>query len=217
MPYQQPFDFYNYIAQTQQTLQSYQQKIQALESALSEMKTNLDQIKKQEPITINYKFDQLKIERLEGTLNIGLSPNASEDTVDSFEIGDQNIGTPPIAAGENDQIFQTHQEAGKDADILTNTAYAVQGLLENYFHDQALNDLKDIETKYNYLLDDPYRQFIVNDVKRQIPARIEYYMKLLFRDIKDEATLIDEITKRLHNDIIKAFDLFIQHIPKGKK
>jgi spore germination protein PC len=218
MAYQQPFDLNTFIMQTHQAFQSYQKRIQTLEATIDELKSNVDQLKSQEPITINYKFDQLKIEKLEGTLNIGMSPGSADSTVDAFEVGAQSLETPFTAEQRPDQVFQTPGEVIRpEIQPATQVVEAVKGNMETYFQEQALIDLKNIESKYQYPLDDPYRQFILNDVKRQLPSRLEFYLKMLYREIPDEKELITQITYRLRTDIVKAFDLFIQHLPKGNK
>ena len=60
-----------YIYQQDKVLRDLQKKIQTIEETVSEIKkTTFCQIERME-----YKFDQLKVETLEGTLNIGLNPS----------------------------------------------------------------------------------------------------------------------------------------------
>ena len=199
-------------------MQSYQKKIQVLEATINELKSNVDQLKTQEPITINYKFDQLKIEKLEGTLNIGMTPQGKDSSVDEFEIGSQSLDIPLSTVQQPDQLIQTPNEVMREEiKPAAQLVQAIQGYIDSYFQEQALSDLRNIENKYQYPLDGPYRQFILNDIKRQLPSRIEYYLKLLYREIPDETELFNQITNRLHADIVKAFDLFIHHLPKGNK
>ncbi len=64
-----------------QNLNSFVQRqalhIQRLEQRLKEIQAEMNTMKQRPATTIErveYKFDQLKIERLDGTLNIGLNP-----------------------------------------------------------------------------------------------------------------------------------------------
>ncbi|GEM_PF-457810 len=207
--------FQEFVRQTQDWLNACQNRMVELERKVSALQTELEQVRHREPISIHYKFDQLKIERLEGTLNIGLTPNGSEGNVDAFEVGSDNVSINLPNDPTNDQVMQTPDETPYPIDAASDVVQEVQASLNRYFEEQAIQDIKAIEQKYHYPLDDHYRQFIFNDIKRQLPARISYYLKLMFNQYSDRSALIEEINQRLQTDIVRAIDLFIQHIPKG--
>lgn len=58
---------------------------------------------------VEYKFDQLKIERLEGTLNIGLNP-AEQEQVENFQIG-QRAGNRDAPAGNGRPALAKTQDS----------------------------------------------------------------------------------------------------------
>ena len=59
-----------YIYQQDKVLRDLQKKIQTIEETVSDLKKR-PSVKVER---MEYKFDQLKVETLEGTLNIGLNP-----------------------------------------------------------------------------------------------------------------------------------------------
>ena len=69
-------EFYAYATEMKVYLESQAKRIAALEAEVASLKEAMQQIRNQAPVNIEkieYKFDQLKIETLEGTLNIGLN------------------------------------------------------------------------------------------------------------------------------------------------
>ena len=75
-----------------QRIQLQEQCIQNLEQKISMLQTEIEELKAR-PYTkidnIEYKFDQLKVEKLNGTLNIGLNPFSKEAVEDFSVTGDK--------------------------------------------------------------------------------------------------------------------------------
>lgn len=68
---------YDYFVQLHRYILWQTNKIRTLERRLSVLEARLQELESQPRTTIErieYKFDQLKVETLEGTLNIGLAP-----------------------------------------------------------------------------------------------------------------------------------------------
>lgn len=69
---------YDYLVKLRRYLSWQTKKIQTLEQRLLLLENQLKELEQQPRTTIErieYKFDQLKVETLEGTLNIGITPN----------------------------------------------------------------------------------------------------------------------------------------------
>ncbi|MFC4617753.1 spore germination protein GerPC [Camelliibacillus cellulosilyticus] len=213
MPYQ-AFDLNEYIRQTNNNLRYLHEQIKNLNQAVTELQETTERLQSQKPMEYHYNFDQLKIERLEGTLNIGLCPAQDGSELETFEIGGEQLQMPGTYQPE--QVWQTRDESGPDSELGQNVLQGVHIYLNDYFNQQVINDLRGLEEKHQYPLDDAYRQFIINDVKNQLPTRIHYYLKNSIRETKDEQALIQHITKKIHWDIVKAFDVFIGNLPKKK-
>ena len=78
-------DFQMYIRQLYDQMYLQHQELSELRSLVTQLSAEVKQLKEKPSVTVErleYKFDQLKVETLEGTLNIGLNPtdlNAIED------------------------------------------------------------------------------------------------------------------------------------------
>lgn len=184
-------DLYQYLHQVQQNMSSQCKKINALENQLKDIQAELIKLKKDKALhveKIEYNFDQLKIETLEGTLNIGITPSGI-DSIEEFEI-------------ENDNSLH-----------LTNS---IQKQMDNYFNEEVFNDISTIENKYNYFLTDEYKKFVINDVKKQINKQISIYVQNSKSQISDKNidTLEKEILKKVVSDVNKAVETFVVKLPR---
>ncbi len=76
-------DIYTYLHQLQQALQAQQTAILNLEDQVRLLQEELNELKNRPSSSVGkveYKFDQLKVENLNGTLNIGLNPFSAKRT-----------------------------------------------------------------------------------------------------------------------------------------
>ncbi|KAB8139189.1 spore gernimation protein GerPC [Gracilibacillus oryzae] len=133
-----------YVQQLQQHIEQLQFQINSLDSRVKQLEQ-----KEQSPKTniekLEYHFDQLKIERLDGTLHIGISPEELQQT-DDFSLPLPN------------QPAANHLQA-----------------LNQYADTQLPPFIGQLEEEYHYRLTDDYRQTLIDDVKKQFPGRISYY------------------------------------------
>lgn len=141
---------------------------------------------------IEYKFDQLKVEQLEGTLNIGLSPQDRE-AIEQYVVGDKMDWGEEV----NDELLSR-----------------IQRQIHTYLQHDVFEDVKEIEEKYSYRLDDPYRNFIVEDIKRQIDKRMTMYLNHLERNDPQNPNKEQIVIEKVRNDIHQAIEAFIKHLPK---
>jgi spore germination protein PC len=89
-------------AQTVQTVQTMEKRLEELAGRLDAAEKKLAELQDKSPVHVEYHFDQLKVSRLDGTLNIGLTPQAMKD-VDSFEIPVPGMWTPgPTPSGASE-------------------------------------------------------------------------------------------------------------------
>lgn len=106
-----------YAQQVFNTLRLQAEKIQQLEKQLRDLQGDVDSIKNNKSASIgpiNYHFEQLKIEKLEGTLNIGITPNEGnnldEAMINGKPIGEQEVGTTALSDQIRPQILKYVQE-----------------------------------------------------------------------------------------------------------
>src|SRR5690606_31073222 len=145
-----------YLKQLNDYVVWQQQEINRLQATMAQLSADVQKIKEKPSITVErleYKFDQLKVETLDGTLNIGLNP-ADLNNIDDFSAvpNMRNEKTP-----EEDQKIKTE-------------------LLEklNQYIDQQLDTIiHDSESQIGYQLEESYFNLIKEDIRKQLPTRAE--------------------------------------------
>ena len=73
------------------------QKIRSLQQKMISMEQKITELQNRPPVHVEkmeYKFDQLKVETLEGTLNIGLNPTDLQG-IEDFSVPSKNGATSP--------------------------------------------------------------------------------------------------------------------------
>ncbi|WP_284139457.1 MULTISPECIES: spore germination protein GerPC [unclassified Virgibacillus] len=141
-------DWNNYLYQLQQAYQAQNERMQALEERVDQLSTSLKMKNRNNVEKIEYHFDQLKIEKLDGTLHIGLSPN------DLANIDELNIP-------EANQEDEWKRRALAD--------------LTNYLHHSCPNLIRSLADEYQKPIDEAYLTLILQDIEKQLPQRIEFY------------------------------------------
>ncbi|KEK24860.1 spore germination protein GerPC [Bacillus gaemokensis] len=197
-------DIYTYLYQFQQVLQKQQETIHILEEQVRTLTEELAKLKSRPSSSIGkveYKFDQLKVENLNGTLNIGLNPFAKKgQQIEDFEVDTETLKVNP--------------------ETQTNPDF-YQGIIQEmhcYLDEEAYNRILHFERAERTPLDDMYRQMMIDDIKKQMEHRLPYYLSQVqpYEDItSDPQYLHDVIIQAMKQDIDKAFLSFIQHIPNN--
>ncbi|WP_394219876.1 spore germination protein GerPC [Halobacillus trueperi] len=163
----------NQMEQQQKMINQLQKKIDELQSVEHPPRTVIEKIE--------YKFDQLKIETLEGTLQIGLTPNGS----DLSEIGD-------LYSNQANQLPQTDDQA-----LHFLQEYMVSDIpvwMNQYCRDHGIQVSED------------HKERMIADVRKQLPQRMEYY-----RNQEPEAppeTLFHQIQTEIQHSIAQYFETF---------
>ena len=176
-------DFYTYQQYLHQLIQQQQQTIQQLSTKLQSLEAELHHLQKNPTITIEkleYNFDQLKVETLEGTLNIGISP---QDLAKTDEL---SIPTP------NNVIELTKQLHSR-----------VEQFLETELDEIIFN----MEKQTNIQLNDEQRRIIYSDIEKQLPSRINQYIQFFQNDERMDK---NELFETVRNDIIQAVQTYIE-------
>ncbi|MCP3771880.1 spore germination protein GerPC [Paenibacillus sp. MZ04-78.2] len=135
-------------------------RLRSLESKVESLSKELESLKKQRGLTIErieYKFDQLKVEKLDGTLNVGISPaGLGEQSVQDMEVGGETIRT---------------NEARSESFA------RIQQRVTDYLRQSTPAELVQLEEKYQVKLDENATETIIGDLEGQIGQRIDYYLK----------------------------------------
>lgn len=181
----------NYMYNQDKTIKSLQKKVKQLE------KTVLD-IQSRPPVNVEkleYKFDQLKVETLEGTLNIGLNPS------DLQGIDDLSVANKPVIPSDRQSL-----------------ANEIENHIRQYLDQNLQTILEDSGKQLQLNVNDSYRDFILQDITKQLPNRIEYYLNQPLRSENEtpeqqKARIFEQMKKEIHNGIIT----FLQHLPENMK
>ncbi|WP_025150338.1 spore germination protein GerPC [Bacillus sp. H1a] len=195
-------DIYTYLYQLQQALQMQQETILNLENQVRLLQEELNELKSRPSSSIGkveYKFDQLKVENLNGTLNIGLNPFAKKgQQIEDFEVDTETLKVNPETETNPDFYQGILQE------------------MHRYLDEEAYNRILHFEHEERTPLDEMYRQMMIDDIKKQMEHRLPYYLSQVQSHegiSTDPEYLREVIIQAMKQDIDKAFLSFIQHIP----
>ncbi|MGO4886738.1 spore germination protein GerPC [Anaerobacillus sp. MEB173] len=202
------YSHYNYSNQLKQMsdyMHMQNERINRLEQHVQQLQQELQSVKQNQSShnieKVEYKFDQLKVERLEGTLNIGLNPYNGSDSIEDFSVNQKELNTPHVSNQQQPpQLYEP-----------------VKQQIDHYLQQDCPQILTTYETKYNYSLEPPYRQFIIDDVKKQIDHRIHFYLNQVntVNANQDQLNKIEKMTvKKVKEDINKTFDEFLRNLPR---
>lgn len=194
-----------YFLQLNGYLHHQNQQIEQMNKLIQQLVREVDQLNRKlaQPQTIHneYKFDLLKVERLDGTLNIGIRPtsNEADSSIGEFAVG-QSVEVPTFIEKQHPQLSQN-----------------IQQQIDDYLDQDAYRRLELLENKYQYQLDDPYRKFIIEDVKKQIDKRISHYLNQNPTEVipkEDVDKLQDSVIEKVKQDIDNTFETFIRNLPR---
>lgn len=182
-----------YLVKQDKKVRSLQQKINALENKVTELQNR-------PPVHVErmeYKFDQLKVETLEGTLNIGLNPT-DLNGIEDFSVPNQK---GPASPKERMSMFTE-----------------IENSIHQYLDTNLQSIMKDAGQQIQVQVDDSYREFILQDIKKQLPNRIEYYLNQPLRKANESPEqqrewILEQMKKEIHYGVLT----FLQHLPENMK
>ncbi|GIP19862.1 spore germination protein GerPC [Paenibacillus sp. J22TS3] len=192
-----------YFQQIINQLQSIAAKLDQLEETIKGMSQTIEGMKSRESASadrVQYHFDLLKIEKLEGTLNIGTAPGNGQ-SIDQIAVGDQPAASPEAKDSEVADINQKIK-----AQVLKYIDEEVPGLFDYMLSVHQLT------------LSDEYKKQVYDDIRRQISDRIAIYAKQVnaLPDITDTNQKINMVTAQLKRDIQTALNYHIEQTLLGK-
>ncbi|MCQ6281003.1 spore germination protein GerPC [Bacillus sp. EB600] len=197
-------DYYQYIQWLQQCVQSQENRLVRLEQLVQQMAAELRQVKEKPPIhvgTIEYKFDQLKVETVEGTLNIGLNPSDLQG-IEDFATGNKDINTPVHPKAQMQRSMEIEED------------------IYNYLETDLPNIIAETQTKLNIHPNEAYLSFIKEDIKKQLPSRIDFHIKSAAAQARTEENvnaLNEHIINAIKQEIQNGVHAFFQHLPENLK
>ncbi|WP_163101658.1 spore germination protein GerPC [Peribacillus alkalitolerans] len=198
-------ELYAYACQMQAYLQAQERKIASLEQQLAELQKAMVELKNKPMVNvekIEYKFDQLKVETLDGTLNIGLNPTDLQ-SIDEFAVNKKTISTGDL----------------NPADLVPfrkSLFNQLKAETENYIQENVPSIIKDLSQQFQRNLDDSYVQFIQQDLLKQLDSRIDYYISQSSPEdltVPKKDLLHEKIASMITTDISQAISTFIMNLP----
>jgi spore germination protein PC len=197
-------DYSQYIQWLQQCVQAQERRIAQLEQLVKQMAADLKQLKDKPPIhvgTIEYKFDQLKIETVEGTLNIGLNPSDLQG-IEDLAINQAGMNMPVDPKAQMQRSME------------------IEDSIYNYLETDLPNIITETQMKLNIQPNDAYLSFIKEDIKKQLPSRIDFHLKAAAaqnRTEENDNVIHENILNAIKQEIQNGVLTFFQHLPENMK
>ncbi|PLR97670.1 spore gernimation protein [Bacillus sp. T33-2] len=196
-------EIFQYVNWLHSFVDQQSRTLTGLESMVKQLQEEVARLKERPPVqigTIQYSFDQLKVETLEGTLNIGVNP-ADLEGISDFAVGNNDINAP---------VSPKHHFQ-RTVEIET----AIQGYLETELPDI----FRTAQEQLNMTVDESYFTFIKEDIKKQLSNRIAAHLKESAsgeRNDDPSGGIIEKIKQEIKNGVY----VFLQQLPdhvKGMK
>ncbi|MCF2648357.1 MULTISPECIES: spore germination protein GerPC [Niallia] len=204
------YDFYQYSEKMSHYLQLLEKRIKDLEKQVATLTNEITTIKEKPSVhieRIDYSFDQLKVETLEGTLNIGLNP---EDLSNIEE----------LAINPNSPINQPHAPFYPPIDPkqMMNRSMDIEEEMNQYIQLELPDIIRKKQIELNMPEEESYISFIQEDIIKQMPTRIQYYLQQGANRKQKEGKLTNEdIIQALKEEMENGVHLFLSHIPDNMK
>jgi spore germination protein PC len=193
-------EIYQYMKELHTFIEYQAQKLRKLENSVNALQKEVAILKERPPVqvgNIEYKFDQLKVETLEGTLNIGLNPS-DLDGITDFSVDNQNI--------------QTQNSSPK---TLFKRSMDIENKIRDYLERNLPEIYQTTQEKLNMRVDDSYFQFIREDILKQLPNRIHTHLSSLNDEERENDENINErIVETIKKEIQQGVHLFLEQVYK---
>ncbi|KKK36439.1 hypothetical protein WQ57_19385 [Mesobacillus campisalis] len=198
-------EIYQYMRELHTFIEMQAKKIMALEKKLNELQQEFAKLKERPPVqvgTIEYKFDQLKVESLEGTLNIGLNPSDLEEISD-FAVENQGIQTPMSPKKPFKMIKRSGDIESEVREFLESSLPAI--------YEEAQENL-------NFSVDESYYSLIKEDITRQLPQRISAHLDTISTEDRElNSAGQQEIVEKIKNEIRQGVFVFLSQLQQRAK
>ncbi|MCJ8005974.1 spore germination protein GerPC [Lederbergia wuyishanensis] len=192
-----------YLKQLHDYVVWQQQEINRLQETMAQLSADIQKLKEKPSVTVErleYKFDQLKVETLEGTLNIGLNP-ADLNNIDDFS------AVPSMRKEKNPEENQQMK-----TNLLEKLNEYVEQQLDAIIHDS--------ESQIGIQLEESYFNLIKEDIRKQLPTRAEHYLHFFSTRTNENMTneqLFEKMYKTIVADINNGVHTFIAQMPQNRK
>lgn len=194
-----------YVRQLAWQVKWQEEKLKGLADKVDAMEKELDELKKNGTVhvdKIEYKFDQLKVDKLEGTLHIGITPDVGK-SIDDLVVNQQTVDltTDPAQQEQQEQPYMD-----------------IRASIDHYLRSELPQSLEALESRHGFPLGPEYRQMIVDDIERQVDSRIRHYLgengAEQLNSAENRADMLAAVTDKVKRDIRSAIDRHFQMMPR---
>ncbi|KAF0818051.1 Protein GerPC, required for proper assembly of spore coat, mutations lead to super-dormant spore [Bacillus sp. ZZV12-4809] len=190
-----------YLQQLHAFVESQEKRIRSLEATVKKLQEETEFLRSRPPMQVDrieYKFDQLKVESLEGTLNIGLNPSELQN-IEDFAVDNKNIKAPVSPK------------------TLMKRSMEVEDAINQYLERELPEITASVQKELNVNVDDSYIGFIKEDIKKQLPNRIDFYLQQQASNRSEKDVTNEEIIEMIKKEIYNGVHAFISHLPENMK
>jgi len=197
-------DMNQYLQWLQQYIQAQEKRIMSLEETVKKLTGEMKQLSEMKSIHIDrieYKFDQLKVETLEGTLNIGLNPNDLSG-IEDFAVQNQSLNKPLSPTTQMQRSMK------------------IEEAIYRYLETDLPLIIEETQNKLRMEPSDSFAAFIKEDIIKQLPARIDHHLKNQaslnqspVNGMDADGLIIEAIKQEIQNGVY----IFLSHLPENVK
>lgn len=195
------YDSY-YIQQLFYLLRTQSDQLSRMEQMLKEMRSEIDRLRQGSEKTIDrveYNFDLLKIEKLEGTLNIGLMPKEGQ-SLDDITVNGQPLAQSSSGYAGGEQYSNIYQNVSR------------------YLEDIVPEQIERVISEANLVPGDEYAAVMIEDIRKQLGDRITVYLKQYQtnREGMNPLDVEQSIIKQVKSEIVTAVEQHLLNLQRGK-
>lgn len=190
-----------YLQQLHAFVEAQEKRIQSLEATVKKLQEETEFLRSRPPMQVDrieYKFDQLKVESLEGTLNIGLNPSELQN-IEDFAVDNKNIKAPVSPKTQMKRSME------------------IENSIYQYLERELPEITASVQKTLNVDVDDSYIGFIKDDIKKQLPGRIDFYLQQQASNRSGKDATNEEIIEMIKKEIHNGVHAFISHLPENMK
>ncbi|CAM4525134.1 spore germination protein PC [Paenibacillus endophyticus] len=155
--------------EVQNKLKEQQEQLEALSAKVLDLCEQIKHLEARPTYnieSIEYHFDQLKVDKLDGTLNIGMTAPGMGDETFPGSIEQLAVSKP--------EVFPSAGPTIPDPSPVYNEVF---NEMTRYLDAGAPQTLLAYENQFGIPLDPYHRKIIIEDVRKQVPTRIHFYMQ----------------------------------------
>ncbi|GKU79683.1 spore germination protein GerPC [Paenibacillus sp. L3-i20] len=202
----------------EQRLKNNKLQIEQLECTVADLCAQLKKLEAKPTYnieSIEYHFDQLKVEKLDGTLNIGMTAPGMG--------GNGGNGVEPFSSNIEQLSVNNQNQYPSASPAITPPEGPYNDIfrkLNHFLDNDAPHLLMQHEDALTLPLDPYHRKIIIEDVRKQMPTRIHYYLQRMKKEDKEALDaypnlLIDDVYGKTKQDAETAISAYMRQLKEG--